>query len=151
MVHPRISLVTIGAIDLPVLRSFYQKLGWQETEFSNHQFSVFRTAGVMLALFPLTELAKDAQISLDDWNQENIAQNQIRISKIALAINVDTPDEVDEMIQLISDAGGQILRGASDAFWGGRTAYFSDPEQNLWEVAWNPSAVFDERGGMISF
>jgi uncharacterized glyoxalase superfamily protein PhnB len=40
---------------------------------------------------------------------------------------------------------------AINAFWGGRTAYFSDPEHNLWEVAWNPSAVFDERGGMISF
>jgi predicted lactoylglutathione lyase len=118
MVHPRISLVTIGAIDLSVLRSFYQKLGWQETEFSNHQFSVFRTAGVMLALFPLTELAKDAQISLDGWNQENIAQNQIRISKIALAINVDTPDEVDEMIQLISDSGGQILRACQQCVLG---------------------------------
>ena len=124
MVHPRISLVTIGAINLPILRSFYQRLGWQKTEFSNHQFSVFRTAGVMLALFPLTELENDAKISLDDWNQENISQRQIRMSKIALA---------------------------SNAFWGGRTAYCSDPEHNLWEVAWNPSAVFDERGGMISF
>ncbi|MBP1156451.1 MULTISPECIES: helix-turn-helix transcriptional regulator [unclassified Paenibacillus] len=37
------------------------------------------------------------------------------------------------------------------AFWGGRIAYFSDPENNLWEVAWNPTAIFDERGAMISF
>jgi hypothetical protein len=44
-----------------------------------------------------------------------------------------------------------VLREASDAFWGGRTAYFCDPERNLWEVAWNPTAVFDERGAMIRF
>ncbi|WP_235973585.1 VOC family protein [Peribacillus faecalis] len=45
----------------------------------------------------------------------------------------------------------RLEKQASDAFWGGRTAYFSDPENNLWEVAWNPDSVFDERGAMISF
>jgi hypothetical protein len=30
-------------------------------------------------------------------------------------------------------------------------AYFADPEHNLWEVAWNPTALFDERGAMLTF
>jgi len=30
-------------------------------------------------------------------------------------------------------------------------SYFADPENNYWEVAWNPNSVFDERGAMLSF
>lgn len=38
---------------------------------------------------------------------------------------------------------------ANDAFWGGRSGAFLDPENNFWEVAYNPNSVFDERGAMI--
>lgn len=143
MVPNRVSLVTIGAIELPHLRKFYQKLGWSETAISSDEFCVFETAGVCLALFPLQELAKDAGIELQ--------KDKSVISGIALAINVDTPVEVDQTISDVKSAGGIVLREPRDAFWGGRTAYFLDPENNLWEVAWNPSAVFDDRGGMVTF
>jgi hypothetical protein len=33
---------------------------------------------------------------------------------------------------------------------GGKTAYFADPENNLWEIAWNPDSTFDERGALLS-
>jgi catechol 2,3-dioxygenase-like lactoylglutathione lyase family enzyme len=143
MVPKRVSLITIGATDLPALRKFYQKLGWSETATSSDEYCVFETAGVLLSLFPLQELAKDAGIEL--------SANIDVISGIALAINVDTPEEVDQTITDIEAAGGKILRKPSEAFWGGRTAYFLDPENNLWEVAWNPTAIFDDRGAMIAF
>ena len=56
-----------------------------------------------------------------------------------------------DIMEKVKEAGGKVLREPSDAFWGGRTSYFADPENNIWEVAWNPSAVFDERGAMIEF
>lgn len=142
MVPQRISLITIGARDLPSLRTFYKRLGWSETEISSDTYAVFKTAGVLLSLFPIDELAKDAGVE--------IPQHQ-GFSGITLAINVDTPEQVDEVIASVKQAGGQILREPSDAFRGGRTSYFSDPEGHYWEVAWNPTAVFDERGGMLSF
>jgi predicted enzyme related to lactoylglutathione lyase len=46
-------------------------------------------------------------------------------------------------------AGGSIVKEPIDAVWGGRSAYFADPEGNLWEVAWMPGSSFDERGGLI--
>jgi catechol 2,3-dioxygenase-like lactoylglutathione lyase family enzyme len=143
MVPQRVSLLTIGAYDLPVLRKFYQALGWEETELSSDQYAVFKTAGVPLSLFPIAELAKDAGIEF--------TQSPGGFHGVTFAINVDQPEQVDTTIESIRSAGAKILREPSDAFWGGRTAYFADPENNLWEVAWNPSAIFDERGAMISF
>ncbi|WHY78095.1 VOC family protein [Neobacillus sp. WH10] len=143
MVPQRVSLLTLGAIDLPVLRAFYKSLGWEETDFSSDQYSVFKTAGVLLSLFPIAELAKDAGIELPTSPETFRA--------VTFAINVEKPEQVDSTIEEIRKAGGKILREPSDAFWGGRTAYFADPENNLWEVAWNPSSIFDEHGAMIAF
>lgn len=143
MIPQRVSLVTLGARDLPRLRRFYQSLGWTETPFSNDSYAVFTTAGVLLSLFPLHELAKDAGLTVPDEVPS--------FRGITLAVNVEKPEHVDAAIAVAETAGATILRRPSDAFWGGRTAYFADPEQNLWEVAWNPTAVFDERGAMLSF
>ncbi|MFJ5717357.1 VOC family protein [Neobacillus sp. NPDC093127] len=143
MVPQRVSLLTLGARNLPALRVFYQSLGWEETDFSSDQYAVFKTAGTLLSLFPIAELAKDAGIE--------ISQSTETFHAVTFAINVEKPEQVDTTIEEIREAGGKILREPSDAFWGGRTAYFADPENNLWEVAWNPNSVFDEHGTMISF
>ena len=143
MVPQRVSLLTIGAFNLPVLRAFYQSLGWEETEISSDQYAVFKTAGVLLSLFPIAELAKDAGIEFTNAPES--------FHGVTFAINVARQEQVDTTIETIRNAGARILREPSDAFWGGRTAYFADPENNLWEVAWNPSAIFDERGAMIDF
>ncbi|WP_102027741.1 VOC family protein [Salirhabdus sp. Marseille-P4669] len=143
MVMQRVSLITIGAVHVPTLRAFYKGLGWEETEFSSDDYASFKTAGVMLSIFPIEELAKDAGIDM------SLATDTYR--GVTFAINVNEPQEVDDTMEEIRKAGGKIVREPSDAFWGGRTAYFADPENNLWEVAWNPSSVFDERGAMISY
>ncbi|MFT8321902.1 MAG: VOC family protein [Bacillus sp. (in: firmicutes)] len=143
MIPQRISLITLGAVQLPLLREFYRKLGWEETEISSDQYAVFKTAGVMLTLFPLEELEKDAGVEF--------ASPKTGYKNITLAINVDTSEQVDAVIEEVKLIGGKVLREPSEAFWGGRTAYFADPENNVWEVAWNPSSVFDERGAMINF
>ena len=143
MIPQRVSLITIGAFNLPVLRLFYKSLGWDETEVSTDHYAAFKTAGVILSLFPIEELAKDAGV--------DFPQNREDYRGVTFAINVDKPEQVDSTIEAVRKVGGKILRDPSDAFWGGRTAYFADPENNLWEVAWNPTAVFDERGAMISF
>lgn len=143
MVPQRVSLITLGAEDLPRLRKFYQALGWEETAISSDSYAVFKTAGVLLSLFPIAELAKDAGVELNSGKGG--------FGKVTFAINVDRTEDVDAVVAAAGEAGGVILREPSDAFWGGRTSYFADPENNMWEVAWNPTAVFDERGAMLSF
>jgi len=141
MVPERVSLITIGARNLPELRKFYQRLGWTETEVSSDQYSVFKTAGVLLSLYPMEDIMKDT----------GLAATSTGFKGITLAINVDKREQVDTVTEEVRAAGGQIIREPSDVFWGGRISYFLDPEGNAWEIAWNPSAVFDDRGAMISF
>lgn len=146
MIPQRVSLVTLGARDLASLRAFYQRLGWEDTPASSDDYCVFTTAGVLLSLYPYKDLALDAGLSFET---ENETKSSFR--GITLAVNVEEPELVDAAIEKARAAGATILKEPVEAFWGGRSAYFADPEFNVWEVAWNPSAVFDETGAMLSF
>ena len=42
------------------------------------------------------------------------------------------------MMEQAKKAGAKILKEAQDAFWGGYSGYFQDPDGHLWEVLWNP-------------
>ncbi|RCX17033.1 hypothetical protein DFP94_11094 [Fontibacillus phaseoli] len=149
MLPQRITLITFGAQDLPSLRAFYTRLGWEDTPTSSDDYCVFTTAGVLLSIFPYRELLKDARL-------EGLVPEGTEIQKpayrgMSLAVNVEEPEQVDAAIEKARQAGAVILKEPEEAFWGGRSAYFADPEFNVWEVAWNPSAIFDETGAMISF
>ncbi|HEX4784392.1 MAG TPA: VOC family protein [Candidatus Sulfotelmatobacter sp.] len=52
-----------------------------------------------------------------------------------LAFNTRSHDEVDAVLKEAEAAGA---KPAQEAFWGGYSGYFSDPDGFLWEVAWNP-------------
>jgi len=143
MVHQRVTLITVGAIDLPELRSSIRSWAGARRPLAQTVIACSRLAGVLLSLYPLKDLARDSGI--------DFTASKDTVSRVNLAINVDKPEEVDQTIVEIAAAGGKIVRQPADAFWGGRVAYFLDPENNLWEVAWNPTAVFDERGAMLAF
>ena len=51
---------------------------------------------------------------------------------------MDARVEVDATIDSARAAGARITREPTDEEWGGPSAYFTDPEENLWEVAWVP-------------
>lgn len=101
MVPQRVSLLTIGALRLPELRRFYQRLGWLEKESSSDQYAIFKTAGVLLTLFPLEELAKDAGVEL---------QNPMEGYRGAtFAINVNTLEDVDAVMEKSKKQAGRLL------------------------------------------
>lgn len=142
MVLQRVSLVTIGCFDLPLVRKFYNDLGWEETDHGYSDYAVFKTIGVLLSLYGVEELAKDTGLKIEKSNDV--------FKGVTLAINVDKPEQVDSTIEKVREVGGKILSEPDDAFWGGRTACFADPENNIWEVAFNPDSTFDERGAMLT-
>lgn len=140
MIPARISIVTLGVRDLASMRAFYRGLGWEEG-VSTEGFAAFKTGGAVLALFPLDELARDAN--------SVVPPGEGGFRGVTLALNVEEKGRVDEVVGTVRAAGGRIVKEPIDADWGGRSAYFSDPEGNLWEVAWMPGSSFDERGGLI--
>ncbi len=127
-VPARITAITLGAHDLPALRSFYAALGW-ELAVEGDDFCAFCTRGAVLALFPRASLAQDGHTTAAPPNQ-GVA--------MSIAINVDEREQVDSAIEGVRAAGATILKEPEDAFWGGRSSYWADPENNVWEIAWVP-------------
>jgi uncharacterized protein len=139
-VPARLTVVTLGARDLTALAGFYDALGWPRGESSADDFVIYQTAGAALALYPRATLAEDAHVE---------APTGTGFQGVTLGVNVERKEQVDEAIATARGAGAVVTKEPEDAFWGGRSAYFADPEGNLWEVAWAPSFPFDERGALI--
>ena len=130
----RVSLITLGVSDLKSSREFYERLGWRRSMAQTEGIVFFQAGGIALALYPRNELAKDANIAANDKGFEGHGFNGI-----TLAYNARTHEEVDAVLAEAKSAGAKIMRPAEEAFWGGYSGYFADPDGFLWEVAWNPS------------
>jgi len=123
----RLSLVTLGVRDLAVSRAFYKRLGWKESPPSNDSVAFFQCEGMIFGLWSRDSLAGDAGLEAGEG-----------FANVTLAQNVRSREAVDETLEEAKRAGATILRPGSEAFWGGYTGYFADPDGFAWEVAWNP-------------
>ncbi len=124
----QINVVTLGVIDMPRSRRFYEALGWNASKSSTERFTLFKSKGCMLALYGLQALAEDADVAPDGKGFRGVTA----------ACNVRTKDDVAKVLDAALAAGGKVARSARDVFWGGHSGYFHDPDGHLWEVAWNP-------------
>lgn len=128
VIPARVSVITLGARDFGPLRHFYRGLGWTLV-VDLDDFAAFETRGAVLTIYALEALTRDAQV-------ESVVGKGMR--GFTISINVDRADEVDETISAVKEAGGRVTKEPIDMEWGGRSAYFLDPEDNCWEVAWVP-------------
>jgi uncharacterized protein len=134
----RVSIITLGVTDLKRSREFYQRLGWRQSMAQAEGVVFFQAVGMALALFPRHELGKDA----------NIAPDGHGFHGISLAYNARDRAEVDAVLEEAAAAGARLLKPAQEAFWGGYSGYFCDPDEFLWEVAWNPSFPIAQDGSI---
>src|ERR1700733_7557867 len=134
----RVSLITLGVTHLDRSRKFYERLGWRRSMANTEGITFFQTGGMALALYPRHELAKDA----------NVSAHGEGFPGISLAHNARTRAAVDAVLQEAVAAGAKLVMPAEEAFWGGYSGYFSDPDGFLWEVAWNPSFPIAEDGSI---
>jgi len=137
-VEQRISIITLGVANLKRSREFYERLGWRRSMAQTEGIVFFQAGGMALALFPRDELAKDA----------NVAPDGAGFKGISLAYNTRNRAEVDSILEEAEAAGARLLKPAQEAFWGGYSGCFSDPDGFLWEIAWNPSFRLAEDGSI---
>ncbi len=136
--NQHLHLVTLGVRDLETSKKFYaETLSWK---ISSPQEGIvfFQAGGVVLALFPREELAKDALVPADGHG----------FAGFTLAYNVQSKSEVNEIINELRSKGVKITKEPQKMFWGGYSSYFADPDGFLWEVAYNPFFPFDEQGNL---
>ncbi|HET8977040.1 MAG TPA: VOC family protein [Solirubrobacteraceae bacterium] len=134
---PRIHVITLGVGDLQRALTFYRDgLGLPSPGITGTQFAgdeehpagavaMFRLAdGLTLALYPRSELAKDAHVGSEMTTGSGVSIGHI----------VDSRAEVDRVLDLARQAGGQVLGPAHERPWGIYSGYFSDPDGHLWEI-----------------
>jgi catechol 2,3-dioxygenase-like lactoylglutathione lyase family enzyme len=139
--QPRIHVITLAVDDLEAALRFYRDgLGLESpgiigTEFEGDDtqpagaVAMFELhAGLILALYPRTELAKDAGIVLEASPSGGFS----------IGHAVPTKGAVDALLARAEQAGATVTQAARDRPWGIYAGYFRDPDGHLWEVMWNP-------------
>lgn len=125
---PRMSMITLGVSDLQKSIDFYQTgLGFPKMD-SPPTVAFFTLTGTWLGLYPRHLLAEDATVPAVGSG----------FAGFAIAHNVSSEAEVDEVLQLAINAGATLVKPGQKVFWGGYSGYFADPDGFLWEVAHNP-------------
>lgn len=137
-VPARLNVVVLGVRDIDTMRGFYEALGWRPRP-RRGAFSRMDLAGASLMLFPLDTLTEVVGLPLSD--------NGFRGTVNAIVTEDD--DEANSVLSAAVAAGGTQLGELTQRSWGSTTAYFADPEHNVWEVAVLPGASFDDRGALI--
>jgi predicted lactoylglutathione lyase len=133
-----VALVTLGVSDYARSKTFYEALGWSAV-LDIEETAFFQANGVVLVLWARDKLAADL----------GIEDEGARWGGTALAHNVATRDEVDEVIDLAHRNGAEITREPSETFYGGYAGGFRDPDGHVWEVAQNPTFALKDDGSVI--
>ncbi|QLI80392.1 VOC family protein [Chitinibacter fontanus] len=126
--EPRVSFITLGVADLATSLSFYRDILGLVPHKVLPEVVFFNLGSIRLALFPRDLLAADAGVADDGGGFRGVA----------LAHNVRSPAEVDQLLARASDKLGRLIKSGRPTSWGGYAGYFADPDGHLWEVAWNP-------------
>jgi catechol 2,3-dioxygenase-like lactoylglutathione lyase family enzyme len=137
----RIHVITLAVDDLERALGFYRNgLGLDSpgvvgTEFPGDDTNpagaaaMFQLeAGLILALYPRTELAKDANIQI----------GPPKTGEFSIGHAVATRAEVDALLAQATAAGATLTGEPHDRPWGIYSGYFRDLDGHLWEIMWNP-------------
>lgn len=126
--EPGISMITLGVNDLEKSVKFYKEgLGFPQMD-SPPEVAFFTLNGSWLGLYARDSLAEDAMVlSMGSG-----------FKAFTLSHNVDSENEVDEIIENAVIVGSQLSKAPQKTTWGGFSGYLKDPDGNLWEVVFNP-------------
>jgi catechol 2,3-dioxygenase-like lactoylglutathione lyase family enzyme len=140
-VQPRIHVITLAVCDLDAALTFYRdglglvSPGIIGTEFEGDEtqpagaVAMFQLdGGLILAVYPRAELAKDADIPPSSPSSGEFSIGHAVPSKV----------DVDALLAQAERAGATLTHPPHDRPWGIYSGYFRDLDGHLWEVMWNP-------------
>lgn len=138
---PRVHVITLAVSDLNRALGFYRDgLGLESEGIIGAAFAGDETTpagaaamfelhgGLILALYPRTELAKDATIPFGPPKSGEFSIGHAVASKAA----------VDALLAQAAAAGATLTDQPHDRPWGIYSGYFRDLDGHLWEILWNP-------------
>lgn len=141
IMEQRLTLITLGADNVQKLTSFYVDVfGWTPLPNSNKEITFFQLNGFQLGIFGKEALAEDAHVSPSGNGFKGFS----------LAYNLRSSSEVDALFQELTNKNVKVLKEPQKVSWGGYSGYISDPEGNIWEIAYNPHMEYDKQGNVIT-
>jgi hypothetical protein len=140
--EPRINVITLAVEDLTRSMAFYRdglglhtegligtELKGDETAPDGTIVTFVLEDGLFLALYPRSELAKDAGVPLAP----------ARPGAFSVGHAVARREQVDAVMARAEAAGASVTDPPHDRPWGIYSGYFLDPDGHLWEILWNPA------------
>jgi predicted enzyme related to lactoylglutathione lyase len=126
----QINAITIAANDLGLLKSFYYKtFGW-DIQAESEEFVIFRLKnGLAFTIYQQQQYSR--YINRQDQMGDSLP-------KTYLTINTNSLKETDEIFMELEIKQVNIIRKPSQVFWGGYSGIITDPENNYWEISYNP-------------
>ena len=130
----RITFFTLGVNDLLVSADFYEnKFGWKRSPMGNENIIFFEMNGIVFSLYNRKALAEDATVT----------ETGRGFKGFTLAHNVRSEEEVNQLVGSLRNNGVKVVKEPQKVFWGGYSSYVADPDENLWEIAYNPFLKID--------
>jgi hypothetical protein len=138
---PQIGVITLAVGDLEKALAFYRALGLESAGVTATEFTGDDThpagaivmfhlnGGQILALYPRSELAKDA----------GIPPRPAQSGEFSLGHLVATREEVDAILAKAKAVGAAVTE-LRDRPWGIYSGYFRDLDGHLWEIIHNPTS-----------
>ncbi len=139
--EPHIDVITLAVNDLERSLEFYRDgLGLESGELVGMDYpgdeltpagaaAMFKLAGgLMLMLYPRSELAKDA----------NIAPGSPQSGEFSIGHMVAGRADVDALLARAEEAGATLTDRPHDRPWGIYSGYFRDLDGHLWEIICRP-------------
>jgi uncharacterized glyoxalase superfamily protein PhnB len=126
-VHIQVNAVTLGVKDPSRAKRFYSE-GLGRVIQQDHGDYVDLSLGdgsSTLALYWREALADDAGVAVDGTGFPGFTMSYI----------LDAAEDVDAVLGAAVRGGGEVIKAAKSALWGGYSGYFRDPEGFLWKVA----------------
>jgi catechol 2,3-dioxygenase-like lactoylglutathione lyase family enzyme len=143
--EPRVNVITLAVEDLERALAFYRDglglptNGVVATDLVDHETGaagaivIFKLdGGLMLSLYPRSELGKDAAVPA----------GPPRSGEFSLGHIVASRADVDRILEQAAAAGASVTP-PHDRPWGIYSGYFRDPDGHLWEIISNADGTKD--------
>ncbi len=121
---PNISAVVLFVDDLDKCRAFYRDVLNLDSTFDDAVSYGFKLGGTDFVILKTSAAAEMV-------TEEAMALTKPGNHRALLCVGVES---VDAEYKKFSEKGVKFINPPKDQAWGRRTAYFADPEGNLWEL-----------------
>jgi catechol 2,3-dioxygenase-like lactoylglutathione lyase family enzyme len=140
--EPRVNVITLAVEDLERALAFYRDAlglptsGVVATDLVDPKTGaagaiviVKLDGGLVLSLYPRSELAKDAAVHAGPPQSGEFSLGQLVASRA----------DVDRILEQAAAAGASVTP-PHDRPWGIYSGYFRDPDGHLWEIIWRSAS-----------